>query len=71
MNLDLKNAFGDLYDCLTYNGDDVLRVADLEGAIVELSLTGDSDGPDWHWVVRLATGAYVYVNGGCDYTGWD
>ena len=40
-------------------------------AVVE----GERDERDWHWVLRLTAAKnpkrYVYVTGGCDYTGWD
>ena len=44
---------------------------DLEGAAVLHELTGENDGPEWHWLVRLADGRHAYIHGGCDYTGWD
>lgn len=54
--------------CLEYNPQpfnlfDVERVL----AVVE----GENDGPDWHWVVQLKDGRFAYLQGGCDYTGWD
>lgn len=35
-----------------------------------LELTGEGDGPNWHWIVRLQGGRYAYITGGCDNTGW-
>src|ERR1700733_13742175 len=32
---------------------------------------GENDGYSWHWIVKLKDGAYGYLTGGCDYTGWD
>lgn len=31
---------------------------------------GQPDGEDWRWIIRLKDGRYVYLRGGCDYTGW-
>ena len=37
-------------------------------AVVE----GENDGPHWHWIVALKDPAtFAYINGWCDYTGWD
>jgi len=35
-----------------------------------LVLTGENEGPNWHWIVELFKG-WAYVHGGCDYTGWN
>ncbi len=40
-------------------------------AAVELEISGENDGPSWHWICRLKEGGYIYAHGGCDYTGWD
>ncbi len=58
----------DLEACLQYNPqsftiEDVNKVL----AIIE----GENDGPDWHWILLLNDGRYIYLRGGCDYTGWD
>lgn len=47
-----------------------LEVASKPVEIV-LELTGQNDGAEWHWILRLEGGTYAYVTGGCDYTGWD
>jgi len=57
---------------------------DLRAALVEngvelssppseilLELTGENDGPAWHWIVKLYSGGFAYIEGSCDYTGWD
>lgn len=31
---------------------------------------GEADESDWHYVVLLDNDNYVYLTGGCDYTGW-
>ena len=38
---------------------------------LRLEITGDNDGPSWHWIFELANGEWLYLTGGCDYTGWD
>lgn len=32
---------------------------------------GENDGDDWRWVLRLNDNRFVFLQGGCDYTGWD
>lgn len=32
---------------------------------------GENDGDDWRWVVSLHDGRFAFIQGGCDYTGWD
>lgn len=58
----------DLCACLEYNqqsftAEDVTKVL----AVHE----GENDGDDWRWVLRLNDGRFVFLQGGCDYTGWD
>jgi hypothetical protein len=62
----------DLEACLQYNPqqfaiDDIARVL----AVWE----GQNEGDDWRWVLQLKheRGAlgFVFLQGGCDYTGWD
>lgn len=62
------NVDYDFCACLEYNPQpfnlmDVARVL----AVIE----GENDREDWHWVVRLRDRRFVYLRGGCDYTGWD
>ena len=40
-------------------------------AYVLAYLQGEHDGPDYHWIVAMKDHTYAYVQGGCDYTGWD
>lgn len=68
----LQDAIGyDIVAALHNNPGKALAWVDLEGATVLHELTGDNDGPDWHWLVRLSDGRHAYIHGGCDYTGWD
>lgn len=68
----LSDAIGyDLVAAVHNNPGKGLSWVDLEGCAVLYELTGDNDGPDWHWIVLLADGRHAYINGGCDYTGWD
>lgn len=60
----------DLSACCNYN--DVgggFRLEDV--AYVLAQITGENDGPDWHWIIAMKDHTYAYVAGGCDYTGWD
>lgn len=54
---------------LQYNSVPELGLADI--ARVALTISGENDGPNWHWLVELFDGSWAYVEGGCDYTGWD
>lgn len=38
---------------------------------VYLEIKGCNDGPNWHWICQMMDGSWMYVEGGCDYTGWD
>lgn len=63
-----KNLDYDFVACLQYNEVpfDLLQVKRVV-AVVE----GENDGANWHWVVELNDGRFAYLQGGCDYTGWD
>lgn len=39
-------------------------------AYVLATITGENDGPSWHWIISMKDHTYAYVTGGCDYTGW-
>lgn len=32
---------------------------------------GENEGAEWAWVVKLTSGRFAYIQGGCDFTGWD
>jgi hypothetical protein len=61
--------FSDLHTCLEYNPQKGFSKGDIKAvlAIVE----GELDGKDWHWFLELNSGQFVYLVGGCDYSGWD
>lgn len=44
------------------------RIEDVAYVLAEI--TGENDGPDWHWIIAMKDHTYAYVTGGCDYTGW-
>jgi hypothetical protein len=48
-------------------------LSDIEKVLAVVE--GESDGADWHWILKLKAPVnkmrYVYLVGGCDYTGWD
>ena len=66
----------DLDACLQYNPQP-FTIHDIEKVLAVWE--GENDGDDWRWVIQLKshlqvegqTGKYVYLQGGCDYTGWD
>jgi len=36
-----------------------------------LEVPGENDAFNWHWICETKDGKYWYLEGGCDYTGWD
>lgn len=67
MNVDYDFCAALEYNPQPFNLADVTRVL----AVVE----GERDESDWHWIVALNKPfdgkRFVYLTGGCDYTGWD
>jgi len=65
----------DLIACLEYNPQRTFTVDDIEQVLAVW--TGENDGDDWRWVVRLSPdpdygeARFAFIQGGCDYTGWD
>lgn len=59
----------DLSACLEYNPQDGFTVEDI--AEVLAVWEGENDGDDWRWILRLQDHRFVFLRGGCDYTGWD
>lgn len=59
----------DLVACLEYNPQTGFSVNDVAKVIAVHE--GENDGPDWHWILRLNDDRFIYLSGGCDYTGWD
>lgn len=58
----------DLVGCLENNPqafglDDIAQVL----AVHE----GENEGDNWRWILRLNDGRFAFLQGGCDYTGWD
>lgn len=68
---DRQQALGyDLVACFEYNTvhpELTIERVDRILAVWE----GERDGDDWRWVVSLTDGKYAFIQGGCDYTGWD
>ncbi len=58
----------DLWACLEFNPQP-FNVLDIERVLAVNE--GTHDDRDWYWVILLRDGRYVYLQGGCDYTGWD
>ena len=65
----------DLDACLRYNPQP-FTVEDIEKVLAVWE--GENDGDDWRWIIKLSKnsgdangGRFVFLEGGCDYTGWD
>lgn len=58
----------DLYACLEYNPQS-FAVEEVEKVLAVWE--GQNDGDDWRWVLKLSDGRFCFLQGGCDYTGWD
>ena len=48
---------------LAFSRENVVHVVAME--------EGDNEGPTWIGVFKLDNGRYAFIEGGCDYTGWD
>ncbi len=59
----------DLCSCLENNPQNGFNIDDIEQVLAVYE--GENDGDNWHWVLELTDGRFVYLWGGCDYTGWD
>ena len=59
----------DLHACLKYNSQKEFSVDDIKK--VWAVWEGENDGDDWRWVLQLKNDRFVFLQGGCDYTGWD
>lgn len=59
----------DLEACLENNPQPGYAAEDI--AEVLAVWEGANDGDYWRWILRLNDGRFVYLRGGCDYTGWD
>jgi len=58
----------DLSACLEYNGQS-FGTADIKKILAVIE--GVRDEYNWSWIIELKNGKFVYMTGGCDYTGWD
>lgn len=59
----------DLISALQENPQDGFAIEDITQILAVIE--GERDGPNWIWIVALSNGKFVYLEGGCDYTGWD
>lgn len=69
VNYEARGIDYDLDACLEYNPQDGFAVTDI--ARVLAVWEGENDGDDWRWILLLNDGRYAFLQGGCDYTGWD
>ena len=58
----------DLSACLEYNSQP-FSVDEIQQVVAVWE--GQRDESDWRWVLKLGRGKYTFLQGGCDYTGWD
>lgn len=59
----------DLSACLENNPQNGFTVNDIEKVLAVFE--GENDERDWRWVFQLKNGKFIFLQGGCDYTGWD
>jgi hypothetical protein len=59
----------DLWSCLQHNPQADFRYTDITEVLARVD--GERDECDWFWVLKLKSGQFAYLQGGCDYTGWD
>lgn len=59
----------DLKACLRCNPQRGITVSKIKNVIAVWE--GENDGDDWRWILLMDDGRYVFLQGGCDYTGWD
>jgi hypothetical protein len=58
----------DLASCLQYN-EQPFGVDDIKQVLAVWD--GEHDGDHYRWILEMKDGRYMYLNGWCDYTGWD
>ncbi len=74
-NLESVGVDYSLSGCLEYNPQS-FDILDIEKVLAVWE--GENDGDDWRWVIKVTPecakkngGRFVFLQGGCDYTGWD
>lgn len=71
MENEIRKPDVDLESNFSYNYDISWPFVLAEIHSVKAAIFGENDGANWHWIVELCDGRFGYVEGGCDYTGWD
>jgi hypothetical protein len=64
-----KGVDYDLLAALEYNEQEGWTEQDIDRVLAVVE--GARDEESWCWFIRLNSGAYVLLEGSCDYTGWD
>lgn len=59
----------DLVACLEYNPQTSFTLEDIKQVLAVVE--GERDERSWHWLLKLNDRRVVYLEGSCDYTGWD
>lgn len=62
----IRKLDSDLEYCAEY--DCGLDLKDIVNVLAQVP--GEADQLDWHWIVEMKDGRFLYVTGGCDYSGW-
>ncbi len=58
----------DLRACLEYNPQ-TFGVDEIQK--IHAVWEGENDSDSWRWVLQLKDGRFAFLQGWCDYTGWD
>jgi hypothetical protein len=74
METDDRGVDYDLNACLHYNPQPNFELVEIVKVLAVVE--GKRDDEDWRWILQLTDGyrgnhRYVYLRGGCDFTGWD
>jgi hypothetical protein len=59
----------DLSSCLEYNPQNGFELKDVNRVLAVFE--GEHDTEHWRWILQLKDNTFVFMQGWCDYTGWD
>lgn len=65
----LKDLDYDLGACLYNNSIEEFSIENIEELLAIRE--GENDGESWIWILKLSDDKFAYVEGWCDFTGWD
>ena len=65
-----KGVDYNLLACLEYNPQETFKSEDIKKVVAVHE--GENDAEDWIWIIELRPPTtYAFLQGWCDYTGWD